>query len=68
MQGCSEQTALGRQDLSCTYLAHYELGSVLVIIIIVVVVIIIIVVIIIPDLLVADKLTGACKLDNSDKG
>ena len=29
---CSEQTALARQDLSCTYLAHHELESVFIII------------------------------------
>ena len=27
VQGCSEQTALVRQDLSCTYLSHHELES-----------------------------------------
>ena len=35
IQGCSEQTALARQDLSCTYLAHHELESVIIIIIII---------------------------------
>ena len=35
LQGCSEQTALARQDSSCTYLAHYELESVSIIIIII---------------------------------
>ena len=35
IQGGSEQTALARQDLSCTYLAHHELESVLIIIIII---------------------------------
>ena len=34
IQECSEQTALARQDLSCTYLAHYELESVFIVIII----------------------------------
>ena len=34
---CSEQTALARQDLSCRYLAHHELESVIIIIIIIVV-------------------------------
>ena len=29
MQGCSAQTALVRQDLSCAYLAHHDLASVL---------------------------------------
>ena len=28
--GCSRQAALERQDLSCTYLAHHELESILV--------------------------------------
>ena len=35
IQGCSEQTALARQDLSRTYLAHHELESVIIIIIII---------------------------------
>ncbi len=32
---CARQTAVERQDLSCMYLAHHELESVLIIIIIV---------------------------------
>ena len=28
IQGCSGETAVGRQDLACTYLAHHELESV----------------------------------------
>ena len=39
---CFLQTALERQDLSCTYLAQHELESVVVVIIIVVIVIVII--------------------------
>ena len=35
-----------RQDLSCTYLAHHELGSVIIVVVVVVVIIIIIVVVI----------------------
>ena len=34
VQGCPRQAALERQDLSCTYLAHHELESVMIIIII----------------------------------
>ena len=29
LQRCARQTALERQDLSCTYLAHHELESVI---------------------------------------
>ncbi len=36
LQGCAKQTALERQDLSRTYLAHYELESVVVMIIIII--------------------------------
>ena len=32
---CTRQAALERQDLSCTYLAHHELESVLITIIII---------------------------------
>ena len=32
LQRCARQTALERQDLSCTYLAHHELESVIIII------------------------------------
>ena len=35
-QRCSEQTALARQDLSCTYLAQHELDSVVLIIILII--------------------------------
>ena len=35
LQGCTRQTALERQDLSCMYLAHHDLESVVMIITIV---------------------------------
>ena len=35
LQGYSEQTALARQDVSCTYLAHCQLEYVLIIVIII---------------------------------
>ena len=41
----ARQTALDRKDLSCTYLAHHELESVLIIIIIIIIVIISIIII-----------------------
>ena len=52
MQGCSEQTALARRDLSCTYLAHHELQSVIIIIIIITIIIIIIIIIIVVIIVV----------------
>ncbi len=41
LTGCTRQAALERQDLSCMYLAHHELESVLIIIIIITTIIII---------------------------
>ncbi len=35
LQECTEQDALERQDLSCTYLAHHKLETVFVVVIII---------------------------------
>ncbi len=59
---CTRQTALERQDLSRTYLAHHELESVIVIVIITLVttiIIVIIIIIIIIRLLILIIILGA---------
>ena len=35
LRGCTRQTALERQDLSCTYIPHHELKSIVIIIVII---------------------------------
>ncbi len=47
VQRCARQTALDRQNLFCTHLAHHELESVFIVIIIIITVIIIIIIVII---------------------
>ena len=44
LQGCTRQTALERQDLSCKYLAHRELESVITITNIMTVIVVVVVV------------------------
>ncbi len=46
LHGCTRQTALERQYLSCTYLAHRELESVVIVIIIIIIIIIVVVVVV----------------------
>ena len=40
LQGCTRQAASERQDLSCTYLAHHELESVVTIVIVLMLIVI----------------------------
>ncbi len=54
LQRCTRQAALERQDLSCTYLAHHELESVMVIITIIVAVIAVVVVVVVIVKVIVD--------------
>ncbi len=47
VQRCARQTALDRQNLFCTHLAHHELESVFIVIIIIIIITVIIIIIII---------------------
>ena len=41
--GCTRHVAVERQDSSCTYLAHYELESVVIIVVVIIIIILIII-------------------------